>query len=262
MEVQAEMETRAVIEVRGLTKRFKDVLAVDNLDLTVRRSEIVGLLGPNGAGKTTTLQLLLGLTSPTEGTINILGLDMARRRRRVLSRVNFSSAYTNLPANLTVRENLIVFCGLYGVRKTKDKIEELADLLDIEDILKKKTGALSSGQATRLNLAKAMVNDPEILFLDEPTASLDPDIGQKVRDIIQGVQRERRVSVVYTSHNMREVEVLCQRIVFMNRGRAVVRGTPAEVIAWAKRDNLDQVFIDLARGGELNPIPAEGEGQV
>ena len=245
-----------------MTKRFKDVLAVDDLDLTVRQSEIVGLLGPNGAGKTTTLQLLLGLTNPTGGSINILGLDMAKHRRRVLARVNFSSAYTNLPANLTVRENLTVFCGLYGVRKPKDKIDELVQLFEIEGILKKTDRGLVLGPGHPIEPGQSDGQRPGDPFPGRTHGSLDPDIGQKVRDIIQGVQRERRVSVVYTSHNMREVELICQRIVFMNQGRAVVRGTPAEVIAWAKRDNLDEVFIDLARGGELNPIPAENGGQV
>src|SRR5713101_3913048 len=168
--------TPSVIQVESLTKRFAEIVAVDHLSFEVRRGEIFGLLGPNGAGKTTTIQLLLGLTTPTSGTARVLGWGVTRARRRVLQRVNFSSAYISLPSNLTVRQNLKVFALLYGIRHATKRVRELLDLFGIPDIADRATGALSSGQLTRVNLCKAFVNDPEVLFLDEPTASLDPDI--------------------------------------------------------------------------------------
>ena len=245
------MSESPVIEVGELTKRFEDVVAVDRLSFSVKRGEIFGLLGPNGAGKTTTIQLLLGLTTPTSGSARVLGLDVTRERRRVLQRVNFSSAYISLPSNLTVRQNLKVFALLYGVRHAARRVRELLDLFGIPDIADRATGALSSGQLTRVNLCKAFVNDPEVLFLDEPTASLDPDIADKVRTALKGVQRERGVTIVYTSHNMREIEIMCDRVLFLSRGRAVTEGTPREVVERARGASLEEVFIAIARDGEL-----------
>jgi len=239
------------IAVRDLTKRFGDVAAVDGLSFSVPGGEIFGLLGPNGAGKTTTIQLLLGLTTPTGGDIRVLGLSMPRDRLAILQRVNFSSAYISLPSNLTVYENLRVFAGLYGVRRPAEKIDQLLEMFEVADAGKRTTGALSSGQLTRVNLCKAFLNDPEVLFLDEPTASLDPDIAEKVRTVLRRLQRERRVTVVYTSHNMREVEVLCDRVLFLSRGRAVAEGTPRDVIERARSDSLEDVFIAIARDGDV-----------
>jgi ABC-2 type transport system ATP-binding protein len=239
-----------VIEVRSLTKRFGDVTAVDGISFELRRGEILGLLGPNGAGKTTTIQLLLGLTTPSEGEVRIFGLDPARQRREILQRVNFSSTYVSLPSNLKVRENLNVFARLYGLRKPRGKIEELLELLEIPEVLDRVTGALSSGQQTRIHLAKALINDPEILFLDEPTASLDPDIAAKVRDVLRRVQRERGVSMIYTSHNMREVELMCDRVMFLAGGRIVASGTPSEVVERARSASLEDLFIAIARGDQ------------
>ena len=245
-----------VIEVRDLTKRFEGVTAVDGISFALRRGEILGLLGPNGAGKTTTLQLTLGLTTPTAGEIRIFGLELARHRREILQRVNFSSTYVALPSNLTVWENLNVFARLYGLRRPRQKIEELLDLLEIpRATLDRPTGSLSSGQQTRLNLAKALVNDPEILFLDEPTASLDPDIAAKVRDVLRRVRSERGVSLLYTSHNMPEVESLCDRVIFLAAGRIAAEGTPAEVLASAGSRSLEELFIDIAR----NQVPQGAE---
>jgi len=242
-----------VIEVRSLTKRFGDVTAVDGISFELRRGEILGLLGPNGAGKTTTIQLLLGLTSPSEGEIRIFGLDPARHRREILQRVNFSSTYVSLPSNLKVRENLTVFARLYGLRKPRRKIEELLELLEIPEVMDRVTGALSSGQQTRIHLAKALINDPEILFLDEPTASLDPDIAAKVRDVLRRVQRERGVSMIYTSHNMREVELMCDRVMFLAGGRIAAAGTPAEVVERARSTSLEDLFIAIARADGESP---------
>ena len=241
----------AVVEVSGLCKRFGAVTAVDDLSFAVQRGEVFGLLGPNGAGKTTTLQMLLGLTTPSSGSARILGLDVARQRRQVLQRVNFSSAYIALPSNLTAWENLNVFAKLYGVRDARRRIPALLEELEIPAVAARVTGALSSGQLTRLNLCKALLNDPEVLFLDEPTASLDPDISEKVRALLRRLQAERGVTIVYTSHNMLEVERLCDRVLFLARGRRVAEGRPEEVRARAQGATLEQVFIDLARDGEL-----------
>jgi ABC-2 type transport system ATP-binding protein len=240
-----------VIEVENLTKRFDAVMAVRDLSFAVRRGEILGLLGPNGAGKTTTIQLLLGLTAPTSGTIRLFGLDIARHRREILQRVNFSSAYVSLPFNLSVRENLEVFARLYGVTDRRQRIARLLELFEIPEVADTVTGKLSSGQVTRVNLCKAFLNDPEVLFLDEPTASLDPDIAEKVRSALKRVQRERRVTIVYTSHNMREIELVCDRVIFLSRGRVVAEGTPREILERADEESLEKVFITIARGGGL-----------
>ncbi len=248
-----------VIEVWELAKRFGDVVAVDRLSFEVRRGEIFGLLGPNGAGKTTTIQLLLGLTTPTSGSARVLGMDVTRDTRRILQRVNFSSAYISLPSNLTVRQNLKVFCRLYGIRRADERVRELLELFDIPGIADRATGALSSGQLTRVNLCKAFVNHPEVLFLDEPTASLDPDIADKVRTALKRLQREQGVSIVYTSHNMREVEILCDRVLFISRGKAVAEGSPREVVERANGASLEEVFIAIARDGELRDTAAQAD---
>jgi ABC-2 type transport system ATP-binding protein len=250
------------IDIQNLTKRFGGVAAVDGLSFSVAPGEVFGLLGPNGAGKTTTIQLLLGLTTPTSGGIRILDLTMPKDRLAILQRVNFSSAYISLPSNLTVRQNLRVFAGLYGIRgqAARTRIGELLALFEIEASADKVTGALSSGQLTRVNLCKAFLNAPEVLFLDEPTASLDPDIADKVRNALQKLQRERKVTIVYTSHNMREVEVLCDRVLFLSRGRAVAQGTPREIIAHARSGSLEDVFIAIARDGNLSDAAGAEDG--
>jgi ABC-2 type transport system ATP-binding protein len=248
-----------MIEVTHLTKRFGDVTAVHDLSFTVARGEIFGLLGPNGAGKTTTIQLLLGLTTPTSGQACLFGLDVRKHRRAVLQRVNFSSAYVALPTNLTVWENLFVFARLYGLRKPHKKIAALLELFELSQVARHKAGALSSGQLTRLHLCKALINDPEILFLDEPTASLDPDIAAKVRATLRRIRHERGVTMLYTSHNMREIEYMCDRIVFLARGEIVTQGTPREVIARARTASLEEVFISIARDGRLRDTVEAGE---
>jgi ABC-2 type transport system ATP-binding protein len=236
-----------IIEARDLSKRFGAVTAVDALSFSVRPGEILGLLGPNGAGKTTTIQMLLGLTTPSAGEIRIFGLELEKHRRAILQRVNFSSAYVSLPYNLTVTENLTVFARLYGVRRPAVKIARLLELFEVPAIRGKVTGALSSGQLTRLNLCKAFVNDPEILFLDEPTASLDPDIADKVRTTLRHMQRERGATMIYTSHNMREIELMCDRVIFLSRGRLVTQGTPRALLERARTGSLEELFIAIAR---------------
>jgi len=245
---------RAAIAVCGLQKSFGEIQAVDRIDFAVERGEILGLLGPNGAGKTTTIQLLLGLTTPTAGRIDILGMDLSKNRRRILQRVNFSSTYTHLPSNLTVWENLNVFGKLYGIKKPRKTIEALLDFFEIRHTLGIRTGELSTGQMTRVNLAKALLNDPEIIFLDEPTASLDPEIALRVRDMLRRVQKERGMTIIYTSHNMFEIEIMCSRILFLSRGRIVLEGPPEDIKRHAMAGSLEEVFITIARNGKLQDM--------
>lgn len=243
-----------VLRVTNLTKVFDGVRAVDGISFEVARGEIVGVLGPNGAGKTTTIAMILGLLTPTAGTIQVLGMSMPRERQRILARVNFSSPYVAMPYNLTVLENLFVFAHLYEVDTPAQKIRELLELFHLSGLAHQLTGRLSSGEATRLGLVKALLNDPEILFLDEPTASLDPEVAARVRDTLRRIQRERGITMVFTSHNMREVEVLCDRVLFLSRGRAVVEGTPEEVRARARARSLEDAFIVIARDGRLHDV--------
>jgi len=246
-----EAAESVITEVKGLTKRFGQLTALDSLTFRVCKGNILGLLGPNGAGKTTAIHCLLGLVTPTSGSIRIMGMDVAKQRRRILSRVNFSSAYTALPSNLTVRENLVVFARLYGLRSARQRIDTLLELFEIAETADRLTGSLSSGQLTRLNLCKAFLNEPEILFLDEPTASLDPDIAAKVRVRLHGLQRQRGLTMIYTSHNMQEVEQLCDRVIFLAKGRIVMQGSPAEIIRQSKSKSLEDLFIAIARNGHL-----------
>ena len=240
-----------MIAASHLTRSFGSRVAVEDATFEVGAGEIFGLLGPNGAGKTTTLQILLGLTTPTTGRARVLGLDIGRHRYEVLQRVNFSSAYVALPPNLTARENLNVFARLYGVRRPRAVIDALAERFGVAPLLGRVTGALSSGQLTRLNLCKALLNEPEVLFLDEPTASLDPEVADRMRQTLRELQAERGVTIVYTSHNMQEVERLCDRVLFLSRGRAVATGTPREVMERARQASLEDVFIRIARDGRL-----------
>jgi len=236
-----------VVSVRDLTKRFRDTLAVDGLSFDVGAGEIYGLLGPNGAGKTTTIAMLLNLITPTSGEIRILGETYPKGRERILSRVNFSSTYVSLPLRLTVWENMRVFAALYGVPNPRRRIGELLEQFEIERTLGTPVGDLSSGQKTRVYLAKALLNDPAILFLDEPTASLDPDIADKTRRILKDIQRDQGTTVLITSHNMAEMEFLCDRILFIERGRHLMEGTPREIVTRFGRTTLEEVFLQVAR---------------
>jgi ABC-2 type transport system ATP-binding protein len=242
-----------VIEARNLRKTFGETIALNDLSFDLRRNEIVGLLGVNGAGKTTALNMLLGLTTPTAGTIRIFGKDLMSHRVEILRRANFASAYVALPGNLTVAQNLYVFAKLYGVKNHRARIAELLELLEISALRKRVTGQLSAGESTRVQLCKAFINDPELLMLDEPTASLDPDIADKVRKFVRHRQRERGSAILYTSHNMRDIEEVCDRIIFIHRGKVVTSGPPAEVVAHFKRESLEDVFIQIARS-ELNEL--------
>ncbi len=239
-----------VVEIRNLSKSFSNHTAIAGISFHVKRGEIFGLLGANGAGKTTAIFILLGLVTPGYGSeVRIFGVELEPNRIAVLERCNFMSAYASLPANLSVQENLQVFAHLYGVTQAKRKIAELAELLEIGQLLKRITGELSSGQSTRVGLAKALLNDPDLLLLDEPTASLDPDIADRVRKILKKIQQERQLSIIYTSHNMRDVEELCDRIIFMREGKILSEGTPQDVIDEFGEESLEEVFIRVSRDG-------------
>jgi ABC-2 type transport system ATP-binding protein len=240
-----------ILEARDLTREFDGVKALDAFNFQLHRGEVLGLLGANGAGKTTTMNMLLGLTTPTSGAIEAFGMDFQKHRIEVLQRANFSSAYTALPGNLRVWQNLLVFSKLYGVKNPKDKIASLLELFEISDLRTRVTGQLSAGESTRVNLCKALLNDPELLLLDEPTASLDPDIADKVRKTIRKVQAERRISILYTSHNMRDIEEVCDRVIFLHKGKVVAEGTPGEIVKRSQQSSLEDVFIKIARSGDI-----------
>ena len=246
-----------VIKVDGLCKRYDEVLAVDDIAFSVRRGTAAALLGGNGAGKTTTLSIILGLLLPTSGTVRVLGVDMVRQRYRVLPRMNFSSPYVELPHRLTVRENLTVYAKLYGVRRARRRIAELAADLAIEPLLDRKAGNLSAGQKTRVALAKALLNEPELLLLDEPTASLDPDTADWVRGYLERYRDGTGATLFLASHNMAEVERLCENVLMMREGRIVDRGPPADLIARYGRRTLEEVFLDIARRGSPADPTAE-----
>lgn len=236
-----------IIQINALTKRFGDTTAVDGIDFSVPRGVTAALLGGNGAGKTTTLSMLLGLLLPTDGRIRIFGEDMLRHRYRVLPRMNFSSPYVDLPHRLTVRQNLTVYGRLYGLAYLSERIETLTRDLQIIEFLDRPTGKLSAGQKTRVALAKALLNEPELLLLDEPTASLDPDTGDWVRGYLETYQRRSGATILLASHNMGEVERLCSEVMMMRRGRIVDSGSPSVLIERYGRDTLEEVFLDIAR---------------
>ena len=239
--------TPPILQARSLTKRFKDITAVDNLDLEVSPGEVIGLLGVNGAGKTTVMNMILGLTIPNEGSIHVFGNDLQHHRREILTRTNFCTTYANHPSNLKVWQNLRVFAGLYGVANPSEKIEELLEMLGIHHLRNSITGRLSAGEGTRVNLAKALLNDPELLLLDEPTASLDPDIADKVRKLVRRLQTERSPALLYTTHHMRDIEEVCDRILFLHQGRILASGTAEEIKQRFEGKDLDDVFIKVAR---------------
>jgi len=239
--------SEAVIEVEGLVMRYGAVTAVAGIDFEVGRGTTTALLGANGAGKTTTLSMLLGLLLPTEGRIRILGEDMLRHRYRVLPRMNFTSPYVDLPYRLTVRENLIVYARLYGLRRAKVRVTQVAEELGIEPLLPRHTGTLSAGEKTRVALAKSLLNEPEVLLMDEPTASLDPDIADTLRSYLTDYQQRTGATILLASHNMAEVERLCGQVLMLRAGAIVDRGTPRELIARYGRETMEEVFLDIAR---------------
>jgi ABC-2 type transport system ATP-binding protein len=242
------------IAVAGLRKNYDEVEAVRGITFAVRRGTTTALLGGNGAGKTTTLSMLLGVLRPTAGTITILGEDMLHHRYRVLPRMNFTSPYVDLPKRLTVGENLRVFADLYGLRQAKARVAEVAAQFDLTLLLKRPYGTLSAGQRTRVSLAKALLNAPEILLLDEPTASLDPDIGDRMRSYLETYQRESHCTMLLATHNMGEVERMCDDVIMLRAGTVVDQGSPESLIARYGRADMEEVFLDIARGaGDRTP---------
>ena len=236
-----------VILVENLVKRYGHTVAVDGIGFAVEASVTAALLGGNGAGKTTTLAMLLGLLLPTSGTVQVFGEDVVRHRHRVLPRMNFSSPYVDLPHRLTVRQNLSIYARLYGLARRAERIADLARDLQFAALLDRPAGKLSSGQKTRVALAKALLNEPELLLLDEPTASLDPDSGDWVRGYLEDYRSRTGATILLASHNMAEVERLCSQVMMMKEGRIVDRGSPDELIDRYGRTNLEEVFLHIAR---------------
>jgi ABC-2 type transport system ATP-binding protein len=240
--------TELAVAVDQLVKTYKSTRAVDGISFALEQGSITGLLGGNGAGKTTTLAMILGLVMPTSGTVRVLGAEMPRQRYQVLHKMNFESPYIDMPHRLTVRQNLRVFGRLYAVESLNDRIAALAAELDLLEFLDRPVGKLSAGQKTRVALAKALINAPELLLLDEPTASLDPDTADWVRARLERFRKSRRATVLLASHNMAEVERLCERVIIMKRGRIEDDDTPQRLLVRYGRDTLEEVFLDVARG--------------
>ncbi len=234
----------SVLEVTGLTKRYGSFTAVDDIDFSVKRGEVVGLLGPNGAGKSSTIQMMLGLLTPSSGQIRYFGQDFKAKRLQILARINYLSAFNTLQGKITVDQNLRVFASAYGVDNSRAKIDELLDYFGVTHLKNEHYDDISSGQRTRVNLAKAFINDPELVLMDEPTASLDPDIVDKVLTMIESLKKERQLSIVYTSHNMHEVERICDRVILMSGGKIVREAATAEL------PNLHKLFLQIARAGD------------
>ncbi len=245
------------IEVDHLVKRFGEVNAVDDISFTVARGSTTALLGGNGAGKTTTLSILLGILLPSSGRIRVLGEDMLAHRHRVLPRLNFSSPYVDLPHRLTVRENLVVYAHLYTLRQPAARIAAVAEQFGLGELMKRPAGTLSAGQKTRVALAKALLNEPEVLILDEPTASLDPDTADWVRSAFQDYQRRTGATLLLASHNMTEVERLCDNVLMMRRGRIVDNGSPQALADRYGRRTMEEVFLDIARQHHDDSVAAQ-----
>ena len=235
------------IIVENLSKNYSENKAVENISFKIAENEIVGLLGPNGCGKTTTIAMILGLLKPSKGEILIDGMNIEKNRIKLLHKMNFISPYIELPKKLTVKENFIVYARLYSVKNINERISYLSETLRLNDFLNKKTGELSSGQKNRVSLAKALINNPSILLLDEPTASLDPETGDFVRTFLENYKKEKKISILLASHNMSEVERLCASVLMMKEGKIIDKGTPAELIEKHGRKNLEEVFLKLTR---------------
>jgi ABC-2 type transport system ATP-binding protein len=237
------------LEIKNLVKKFNSVVAVDNISFKIEKNKTLGLLGPNGCGKTTSIGMMLGLITPTSGQIFVNEINLEPKNRiTLLSSMNFASPYIELPKKLTVKQNLEIFARLYGVEKISDRISEMTEDLNLKDFLNKKTGELSSGQKNRVSLAKSLINKPKLLYLDEPTASLDPDVGDFVREYLEDYKKKNELTMLLASHNMKEVERLCDNIVMMKQGKIVDKGTCDELISKHGRKNLEETFLKIARG--------------
>ena len=236
-----------IIEIKELKKVFNKTIAVDNLNFEIQKGKIIGLLGPNGCGKSTTIGMMLGLIKPTSGSVIINNKNIENNRTSLLEKMNFISPYVELPKKLTVEENLNVYARLYGVKNLKEKIDNLLEKLNLIEFKSRKTGELSSGQKNRVSLAKALINDPEILLLDEPTASLDPDVGDYIRSFIEDFASNKGSTILLASHNMNEVERLCHEVMMMKNGKIIDRGTSSDLINKHGRKNLEEVFLKIVR---------------
>lgn len=242
----------AILTVNNLTKKFKEFLAVNDISFNLKEGEILGLLGPNGAGKTTTIQMLLGILTPTSGNIEYFGQDLKKYREEIMEKVNFSSTYTTLPWLLTVKESLYFLSYLYDISDRKKRISEIVEIFKLSELYDQKIQNLSSGQITRVNLAKALINNPKVLLLDEPTASLDPDTAAYIRDFLQEQQKKLGISIILTSHNMSEVEQLCQRVVFINHGKIIANDTPGNLAKSMKIAHLElRIEKQIYKAGKL-----------
>ena len=235
------------IEVINLSKSYSSKKAVNNVNFKINENEIVGLLGPNGCGKTTTIGMILGLLKPTSGKILINGIDIEKNKISLLRKMNFISPYIELPKKLKVKQNLIVYGKLYDIKNLNERIDYLSDKLRLNQLLNKVTGELSSGQKNRVSLAKALINDPTVLLLDEPTASLDPETGDFIRTFLENYKKEKKISVLLASHNMEEVKRLCSSVMMMKDGIIIDSGTPDDLIKKHGRKNLEEVFLELIR---------------
>ena len=240
------------VQAKGLVKKYGKILAVNDISFTISKGETIGLLGGNGAGKTTTIAMLLGLLLPTAGQIKIFGEDIEKGRNRVLSKMNFSSPYVDFPKRLSVVENLNVYARLYGLENVTAVINRVAQNMELEEFLQRPTGSLSAGQMTRVSLAKALLNDPELLLLDEPTASLDPDTGDTVRSHIENWKTEKGATILLASHNMNEVERLCSKVMVMAKGQIIDKGSPSELVDRYGRSSLEEVFLDIVHQEKIN----------
>ena len=239
------------INVKNLSKKFNSYVAVNNINFFLDKNKTLGILGPNGCGKTTTIGMMLGLITPSSGEVIINNQDVNKANRNdLLSKMNFASPYIELPKKLTVKQNLEIYGRLYGVRNLKERISEISEDLDLINFLNKKTGELSSGQKNRVSLAKSLINKPEVLFLDEPTASLDPDIGDFVRNYIEAYKSKNNITILLASHNMKEVERLCDTVIMMKKGEIVDRGTCEDLIKKHGRNNLEDTFLKIARSND------------
>ncbi len=236
------------IEIKNLTKNYNKFLAVNKINFLIQKNKTIGLLGPNGCGKTTTIGMILGLVTPSSGEIKIESKNISTfKRDEILKRFNFASPYVELPKKLTVRQNLEIYGRLYGIKNLNERIDEISEDLNIKNFFDRKTGELSSGQKNRVSLAKSLINKPEVLLLDEPTASLDPDIGDFVRSYIQDYKSKNKVTILLASHNMSEVERLCDSVIMMREGKIIDEGTCSDLIKKHGRNNLEETFLKLAR---------------
>jgi ABC-2 type transport system ATP-binding protein len=240
------MKNEMILKIEGLSKEFESTKAVDNISFSVQSGEIIGLLGPNGAGKSTTINMILGILKPTTGTVEVFGKNMATHRSVISKETNFAAVYAHMPLNLTVWQNLYIFGLLYGVKHLKNRIKTLLHEFDLEQFINKKAGLLSSGELSRLNLAKAVINNPRLLLLDEPTASLDPHIAQQIRGLIREYVEKTRTAVLWTSHNMREIEEVCDHVMFLSHGSILLSGNPKTLASEYGKTDLEELFVAVA----------------